>query len=216
MSDFPVTDGQLFLFQGDSITDCGRRGAAAPYGSGYASVFIDLMTASYPDRSLRYINKGIGGDNTGGLRDRWEDDVIRHRPDWVSILIGINDLHTCLRQASPGITPEVFREKYDSILATTREHTDAGIVLLDPFYISMDTSGQGFRSIVLETIQDYIAVVQEMVDKYATYHVRTHDLFQEHLRYREAEVFCPEPVHPNLTGHVVIATAMLAALRGAR
>jgi len=60
MADFPVLDGQLFLFQGDSITDAGRRGGAAPLGEGYASIFTQLMTAAYPDREVRYINKGIG------------------------------------------------------------------------------------------------------------------------------------------------------------
>lgn len=214
MSDFPLRDGQLFLFQGDSITDCGRRDRARPYGDGYASMFIELVAASYPERNIRYINKGIGGDNTVGLRNRWEDDVIRHRPDWLSILIGINDLHTFLRQSEPCVTVEMYREKYDSILATTREKTDARIVLLDPFYISTDDSGGGFRSVVLETIPHYIAVVHEMAEKYETLHVRTHEVFQEHLRYREPDVFCPEPVHPNHTGHMIIAAALMKAVGG--
>ncbi len=212
MADFPVLDGQLFLFQGDSITDAGRRGGAAPLGEGYASIFTQLMTAAYPDREVRYINKGIGGDNTVGLRNRWEDDVIRHRPDWLSILIGINDLHTFLYQSNPCVGVDVYREKYDSILATTREKTRAQIVLLDPFYISLDDRGQSFRSTVLQTIGDYIAVVDEMAAKYGTYHLKTHELFARHLQHREADYFCPEPVHPNRAGHIVIAQAMMDVL----
>jgi len=42
-----------------------------------------------------------------------------------------------------------------------------------------------------------------------------HDIFAEHLKYRESEVFCPEPVHPGRTGHVVIANAVLEALHDA-
>ena len=214
MGEFPVLDGQLFLFQGDSTTDCGRRYDAAPLGGGYASLFTQLVSARFPERSIRYINKGIGGDRTTGLRDRWEDDVIRHQPDWLSILIGINDLHSYLLQPEGGVSVELYREKYDSILATTREKTPAKIILLDPFYISLDRTGQGFRSKVLETIPEYIAVVAEMAEKYGAYRVRTHDVFAEHLKHREAEYFCPEPVHPNQAGHLVIATAMMRALKG--
>ncbi len=36
-------------------------------------------------------------------------------------------------------------------------------------------------------------------------HVRLNDAFLEHLKYRPPEVFCPEPVHPNMTWHMVIA-----------
>jgi lysophospholipase L1-like esterase len=213
MGEFPVLDGQLFLFQGDSITDCGRRAQAAPFGSGYASMFIERVTAAYPERSVRYINKGIGGDRVTGLRDRWTDDVIRHKPDWVSILIGINDLHSFLRKADPCVPVDVYREAYDTILARTREETEAQILLLDPFFISTDGGGQSFRSMVLDILPEYIAVVHEMAAKYGTYHLKTQELFLEHLRYRDAETFCPEPVHPNHTGHMIIANAMMRALK---
>jgi len=212
MSDLLIQDGQLFLFQGDSITDCGRRGANAPLGAGYASIFREMVIARQPDRNVRFINKGIGGDKTVGLRDRWEDDVIRHRPDWLSVLIGINDLHTFLRQGDPYVTVDLYRECYDYILSATKEQTDAKIILLDPFYLSRDMTGHSFRTTVLQTIPDYIAVVHEMVEKYGAYHIELHDMFQEHLKLREADQFCPEPVHPNHTGHLLIANAMIDAL----
>lgn len=216
MGEFPVLDGQLFLFQGDSITDCGRRWEARPYGSGYASLFMELVTAAYPERNIRYINKGIGGDRTVGLRDRWEDDVIRHQPDWLSILIGINDLHSYLGDPVNGVSPELYREKYDSILATTREKTSAQIVLLDPFYISADKTGAGFRSLVLETLPRYIAVVDELAAKYGALQLKTQELFEKHLQYRDADTFCPEPVHPNHAGHLVMAKALMRTIKGAR
>jgi lysophospholipase L1-like esterase len=216
MGEFPVLDGQLFLFQGDSITDCGRRYEARPYGSGYAWLFSELVTAAFPERSIRYINKGIGGDRTTGLRERWEDDVIVHQPDWVSILIGINDLHSYLGDPVNGTSVEIYRAKYDSILATTREKTSAQIVLLDPFYISADKTGAGFRSVVLDLLPQYIAVVDEMAAKYETLQVKTHDLFQKHLQYRDADTFCPEPVHPNHAGHLVMAKAMFRALKAGK
>ena len=62
MKNFAISDGDTILFIGDSITDCGRRDTHVPLGDGYASIFYELVTARYPERNVRYINKGIGGD----------------------------------------------------------------------------------------------------------------------------------------------------------
>jgi len=83
---------------------------------------------------------------------------------------------------------------------------------MEPFYVSADRSGQTFWSRVLETIPEYIAVVHEMSQKYQTRLVKLHERFQHHLRFRPSEMFCPEPVHPNRSGHMVIAAELLRAL----
>ena len=138
MNDILIQDGQTLLTQGDSITDAGRRGDAAPYGHGYVSIFRELITAMYPEHDITLINKGIGGNRVTDLQERWDDDTIRHQPDWLTIMIGINDLHGYLRNpAEPSaVSPERFREGYDWILSRTRSETDARNVLLEPNYIS--------------------------------------------------------------------------------
>ena len=73
MGAFPVKSGQLFLLIGDSITDCGRRGDSAPYGDGYVSLFRDLVIARHPERDIRWLNRGIGGNRVTNLYDRWDD-----------------------------------------------------------------------------------------------------------------------------------------------
>ncbi len=128
MSDFWIKDGETMLFIGDSITDCGRRGAEAPLGSGYVSLFSELATARYPDRQIRYINKGIGGNKITDLSERWRDDVLFHKPDRLSIKIGINDLHSHLRGADGGVSPELFAERYDGVLALTKQELGCPLV----------------------------------------------------------------------------------------
>ena len=212
MSDFWIQDGETMLFIGDSITDCGRRGNDAPLGVGYVRLFTELVTARYPDRQIQYINKGIGGNRGTHLKERWRDDVLYHKPDRLSIKIGINDLHSHLRGAEDGVDPELFEETYDYILDVTKRELDCPIVLISPFYISVDGPGDTFRSRVLELIQQYIETVEKMSEIYETRLLRLHDVFQEQLKYRDSETFCPEPVHPNRTGHLVIAQALLDEL----
>jgi lysophospholipase L1-like esterase len=207
-----LASGQKLLFVGDSITDCGRRGAEAPLGSGYVRLFSQLMTARHPELELTYLNKGISGNKVTELRERWHDDVLRYRPDFLSIKIGINDLHSYLRQAPGAVDPDLFAEAYSDILEWTTASCSCPILLIDPFYISTDRSGATFRSKVLETLPRYIETVHRLSEKYDTLLVRTHDIFQHQLQFRESDTFCPEPVHPNLAGHLVIAEAVHSAL----
>src|SRR5712691_10847955 len=107
MAGFAFQDGQTVLFIGDSITYCDRRGAAAPFGTGYVKAAIDLITARYPERRLQFVNEGISGNTVQDLRGRWETDVVAHRPDWLSIKIGINDLHRALDETPQAVPPEL-------------------------------------------------------------------------------------------------------------
>ena len=207
-----LEDGKTVLFIGDSITDCGRRTDAAPLGSGYVSMFTELVTARYPERKIRWINKGIGGNRITDLRERWRDDVLYHRPDRLSVKIGINDLHSHLRGAADGVTPEIFAEIYEELMQLTQAELGCPVVLVTPFYISTDRSGQTFRSQVMDIIPRYIETVQKMSAKYETRLVNLQDVFQEQLKYRDADTFCPEPVHPNHTGHLTMAHALFEAL----
>jgi lysophospholipase L1-like esterase len=208
-----IQDGETILFIGDSITDCGRRGQNAPLGAGYVKFFADLATIREPDRAIRVINKGTGGQKIVELRDRWSDDVIRHRPDWLSVKIGINDLHSHLRGAPVAVPPDLYAEAYEEVLARTAEELpECRLMLVDPFYISTDPAPGTWRRTVLETLEDYIETVHSLSERYGTRRVRTHEMFQRLLEHHEPDTFCPEPVHPNLTGHMAIAEAVYAGL----
>ena len=132
MGELCLESGQSILFIGDSITDCGRRDSAAPLGNGYVRLFSELVMAYYPERDLRYINAGIGGNRITDLRDRWEEDALAHKPDWLSIKIGINDLHSYLRGDPGGVSPELYAEIYDQLLHETAKGLDCPIVLMVP------------------------------------------------------------------------------------
>ena len=212
MGDLCFQDGQKVLFIGDSITDCGRRGPAAPLGDGYVSHQHDLVIARWPDRNIAWVNKGIGGNRVTDLQSRWEDDVIREAPDWLSVKIGINDLHSHLMNMEGGVSPAKFREVYDEILARAAAKTRAQLILITPFYISADRSAQSLRSRVLAILPEYISTVEAMALKYGARLVRLQPMFERQLTYRPPDTFCPEPVHPNRTGHLLIAHETLRAL----
>lgn len=81
------------LFIGDSITDAGRnRDDPASLGSGYAAMAAGWFAASNPSHRVRFINRGVSGARTVELVSRWDTDCLAHKPDVVSVMIGINDV----------------------------------------------------------------------------------------------------------------------------
>ncbi|MCX5642633.1 MAG: SGNH/GDSL hydrolase family protein [Candidatus Omnitrophica bacterium] len=201
-------NGETIVFIGDSITDAWRRDQFFPYGNGYVKMAIDLLTARYPEKSFTYFNRGISGDTVEGLNVRWHDDLIILKPDWVSVMIGINDL----RDLSNPISPDKYEKLYRAILRRTKQETKAKLILLEPFYISRDLQSGSYRSWVLKIIPDYIKVVRRLSGEFDALLIKTHDIFQKQLKYRPADTFCPEPIHPNATGHLIIAHELLKAI----
>jgi len=212
MGEFCIKDQQTILFIGDSITDCGRRAEAIPLGNGYVQIFSELVMAYYPERKINFVNTGIGGNKITDLKARWEEDAMAYKPDWLSIKIGINDLHSYLRGDPNGVSPELYAEVYEYLLQETTKRLSCSIVLIEPFYMSRDTSGQTFQSQVLDILPKYLETVHKMSKKYNTKLVRTHDMYQKQLLYRPPSTFCQEPVHPNRTGHLLIAVEVLKTL----
>ncbi len=215
-SGLKLEDGQTMVCIGDSITDAGRRQPhAAPMGYGYVRAFTDLQAVREPEKNICYINRGIGGETLGNLHERWEADVLAHKPDWLSVKIGINDVNRHL--GNPDFKelcgPEKYRELYLDVLTRTREALPAcKILLIDPYLLSHAESDFSYWSRVMEALPKYHQVVREMSEQFKTLHVATHDIFQNHMEHRSYKVFGNEPVHPSETGVMVIGEAVYEAL----
>jgi lysophospholipase L1-like esterase len=211
-----LKDGQTILFIGDSITDCGRRDDfARPYGRGYVSMFRDLMLVREPQKKITVINKGIGGETVVELRNRWNNDVITHYPDWLSVKIGINDLHRHIAGNDNGqLSPEGFYKIYDQLLSSTvKKLPKCRMILIDPFYISKaDEMGDSFRTKVMKILPEYINYATSLSKKYKTLHVQTHESFQKLIKYQHPDSYCNEPVHPFSSGHLMIAEEVYKVL----
>jgi lysophospholipase L1-like esterase len=210
MADFVFQTGQTIVMTGDSITDCGRREDPARLGGGYVRQVVGMVTARYPERRLRFINTGISGNCVDDLQGRWTDDVLDHRPDWVTIMIGINDLHRT-RDSVKHLPPDVYEAGYRDILGRTRA-AGAKLVLIDPFYMSLDHGRDTVEGDALRRLDGYLAVVAKLAAEFDALHVRTQDAWLRVLAEVPASHWCNEPVHPNADGHYVMANAVLSTL----
>ena len=81
-----IHSGARVLFDGDSVTDCGRDRQDRHSLSGYND-----KIARNAHAGVEFFNRGISGDRSKDLLARIESDLRDTKPDVVSILIGIND-----------------------------------------------------------------------------------------------------------------------------
>lgn len=208
-----ITDGAKIIFIGDSITDCGRRDPAyAPLGRGYVKLFSDIMIVKHPELTLDIINRGIGGDSIDNLLTRWHDDVMTQNPDFLSVKIGINDLHKHMNNKDFAfLTIDEFKRIYARLLELTVEKfPDCKLLLISPFYISRDSIEGSLRKKVLDILPEYINAVKELSQQFNTDFIDLHELFQKQLEYKHPDTYCQEPVHPNPVGHLLMAEAVFA------
>jgi len=211
-----LKDGEKILFIGNSITDCGHLEENFPLGNGYVKMFSDMFTVREPEKNIHIINRGISGNTVVELKERWHEDVLNQSPDWLSIKIGINDVHRyLLEEQYANLNSVAFNKIYDQLLRTTKECLPAcKIVLIDPFFISSESFNDTFRTKILTLLPEYITAVRKLSEKYLTLHVRTNELFQNQLTYQHSDIYCDEPVHPNSAGHFLIAEAVYQTLSG--
>ncbi len=208
MGEFKVADGEKVLFTGDSITDCGRRGEFAPYGQGYVSKAIQLVTAKYPERKIAYVNTGIGGHTVRELAPRWHEDVVAHQPDWLSVMIGINDVHRFLRSVpADRIDVLEYEDTYRRMLVAAREQTKARLILVESFYLSTDP-----EHVSIKTLTEYLEVVRSLAEEFDALLVPVHQDFQKALAVRPSEEWSEDNVHPFPQGHMFIALSWLRTM----
>lgn len=206
--------GQRLVMIGDSITDCERKfpygeGLFQGVGKGYVSLVDTLLQTAYPELNLRVTNMGIGGNTVRDLKERWQTDVLDLNPDWLSIMIGINDVW---RQFDQPAIPEshVLLEEYEHTLTELAEQVRPrlkGLVIMTPFYIERSAE-DGMR----RRMDEYGRAARRVAERVGALFVDTQAVFEPMLGYVHPTAIASDRVHPSLTGHMLIARAFLQAI----
>ena len=192
--------GQKILFQGDSITDAGRnREDANGLGGGYAMMAASRMQALYPELGLTFLNKGISGNRAADLAGRWQQDCLDLKPDWVSILIGVND---CWRRydAKDPTSAEVFEKHFRDILERTKSQ-GIGIIICEPFLLPCPPDRVAWR----EDLDPKIHVARNLAREFAARFVPFDGIFASRSVLQPPSFWAADGVHPSLPGHALMA-----------
>jgi lysophospholipase L1-like esterase len=201
---------QTILFIGDSITDAGRLEAAyRPFGYGYVHFISYYLLAKYPKYNLSIINTGISGNTILDLNNRWEKDCLNHKPDILSVLIGINDV---FRQYTGRLDEAVLLDEYQltykRLLSLVKRKNSCRLILIEPFLFCDDKSNPAYR-----TLQQYIHGVCILAEEFDAVLVPLQELIDNKIKKVPPEKFSDDMVHPYVWAHAWIAQRWLEATK---
>ena len=126
------------------------------------------------DKTKLFINAGINADLTWNLNQRVKD-IIKHNPDYITILIGTNDaigsqpvkqiqqyyIQTKGLPKKPSI--EWFEEQLDELVSTLTNKTNARISL-----ITLPFLGEQKDSEIIQVVKDHNRIIRDISNKYGT------------------------------------------------
>lgn len=203
-----VNDGDVILFQGDSITDTGRVGSPDGLGGGYVSVVNGLLGSNPSAPRAKILNRGISGDRTAELLARWKTDCEDIKPRVLSIMIGVNDVWRIVGEwnGQTYIDAVTYLGNYRKLLDRSLAAGITQLVLCSPTMIENGTDAR-LRGLLAERKD----IVKRLASEYKAVYVPMQEHQLELLESRPDIKWTIDGCHPTVTGHVALARAWLMA-----
>jgi len=214
---------KTILFQGDSITDCGRDisydtiwwNNASPVkdgvscGNGYARLVEAQLGFDYPNE-YGFINRGISGNRVVDIYGRISKDIINLKPDYMSILVGVNDVWHGL-DGWNGIDADKYFMIYSLMIEEIKSALpNTKIMILEPFLLKAAATEKDwdfFRSEVEKRAEKSRLVAE----KYGLKFVPLMNKFDEAAKLAPASYWSAEGVHHTAKGHELITREWIKA-----
>lgn len=204
-------DGQVVLFQGDSITDCGRdREDISSLGAGYPNVVSKMYSLMFPNTKVTFVNKGISGNRVKDLLERYEEDFKAIKPDFLSILIGVNDTWRRYDSNDPTST-EDYEAGYRELLTKIKKDIpDCKIILIEPFLLNSLPDRATWR----EDLDPKILVARKLAKEFADYYIPMDGIYAKlEVEQYTCKEITEDGVHPSPLGHAILAEEYIKTLR---
>lgn len=209
---------KVILFQGDSITDCGRdrNSGATNIGNGYPNLVQAVISADHP-YEYKFYNRGISGNRVVDVYARIKADIINLKPDYMSILIGIND---CWHEytSQNGVNAEKFEMVYGLLIEEIQKALpNLKIIILEPFVLPgsatiTDEDNPGRWEHFKNECTKRRWAAKRIAEKYSLTFVPLQDIFTKaNADAPEMGYWLRDGVHPTAAGHQLITREWLKA-----
>ena len=144
------------------------------------------------------------------LAARWERDAVGERPDWLVVMIGINDVWRAFAGRPDEAVPlDEYEATLRTLLRRAVEATGCRLLLADPYLIEPNRADPHRAE-----SDRYTTVVARLAAEFGAPHVATQQAFDEVLAVSPPTLWADDRVHPDLPGHAVIADAFLRVITG--
>ena len=121
-----------FLFLGDSITDCNHSFDPQNLGEGYVRILAKEL--GHFDGTAKIRNMGVDGFTISALTRLWNLRCKILAPDFITILVGINDISIMKgNRENIDTALNTFRLKYEMLIEQIQQDVSCPIILMEPF-----------------------------------------------------------------------------------
>ncbi len=204
------------LFQGDSITDCGRaRENDANVGTGYALLVKSQLGFENPGE-YEFYNRGIWGNRIVDLYARIKADIINLAPDYISILIGVNDVWHEFG-AHNGVDADKYEKIYCMLIEEIREALpDVKIMIMEPFVLkgfgTDNTEEEPNKWNIFDSeVRKRAEKAKKVAEKYNLTFVELQNVFDMATEMKDAAYWLEDGVHPTAMGHELLKREWIKA-----
>jgi len=194
-----VSKGDKVAFLGDSITAAGRR------PGGYCHLVITELNKQ--GLKVTPVYAGIGGHKSNQMLARLEKDVLSHKPDWMTLSCGVNDVWHGAR----GVPLDAYRKNITEIV-TRAQAAGVKVMLLTSTMIGEDQDNANNRKLVA-----YNAFLKKLAREKKCLFADLNSDMQNALKSfpkgaRKGKQLTSDGVHMNGLGNHMMAKGVLRAL----
>ncbi|GDX39913.1 hypothetical protein LBMAG21_02050 [Armatimonadota bacterium] len=206
-----LRDVKTIVTLGDSITQAG----ADP--GGYVWRMQHYLDALYPNE-IKIINSGISGHKSTDMSSRFQRDVLDHKPDLVTISVGVNDVWHGFYENHPegdgpsGVAIDLYRQKVTGMVEAAQAQ-GIRVVILTATVIHEDLENKENAK-----VRTYNQALREIARSHKCEFVNLFGACEKAIRaYRSVggnaeNLLTSDGVHMNPAGNQLMAHVILRGL----
>ena len=205
-----LSEGDVVLFQGDSITDARRKkddkepNSSPALGVSYPFFAAGELLYRAPEKDFKVYNRGISGNKVYQLADRWDTDCLDLKPTVLSILVGVNDFWHTLVNGYKG-TVQTYRDDYKKLLDRTKTALPSvKLIIGEPYAV------KGVKAVDdkwFPAFDEYRQVSREIAREYDAAFIPYQEVYDK--APGPGSYWTADGVHPTLAGAKLMAEAWM-------
>ena len=214
---------KVIVFQGDSITDGIRDRSEKAQNRGYG--YVTMVSGELMSRepyTYTCLNRGISGNRVVDLYACIRQDLINLKPDYLSVLVGINDvIHEWYHQN--GVSAKKYELVYNLLLEEVkRDCPNVKLMVLEPFVLPGSLAGDPVDApeqweFTKRELDLRRAAAKRVAEKQGAIFVPLQEMFETlNADAPEGDFWLRDGVHPTEAGHELIKQEWLKAFQQIR
>lgn len=194
-----IRKNSIVLFQGDSVTDC-YRNRCDESSMGYS--YVKNLNEYLCPLGIRVLNKGVAGNKVNNLLERFDCDFKQIKPDYIFILIGVNDTWHNFPHQKKTI---IFKREYDLLLSRIKKEINVPVMILEPFIIGFNEEITCMKA----DLDEKIKIIKKLANKYNYEYISFKEEFDKFITKDNYLEYTIEGIHLLDKGYKIMSNKII-------